>query len=145
MTFYNTAFPCLVSRLGVWSGLDLLESVLDIVRQTALGLDRLQLARVRFTSHLHLLVDPAPFNTLHFSVSMCSNLEPPQNGNIVTTSTQFGGKATYSCTEGYQLEGDEVRTCQANGFWSGSAPFCSSKRNLHKTLHRTFITFRHHP
>ena len=111
----------------MWSGLDLLESVLDIVRQTALGLDRLQLARVRFTSHLHLLVDPAPFNTLHFSVSMCSNLEPPQNGNIVTTSTQFGGKATYSCTEGYQLEGDEVRTCQANGFWSGSAPFCSSK------------------
>ncbi|CAI8000473.1 Sushi, von Willebrand factor type A, EGF and pentraxin domain-containing protein 1, partial [Geodia barretti] len=58
-------------------------------------------------------------------ISMCSNLEPPQNGNIVTTSTQFGGKATYSCTEGYQLEGDEVRTCQANGFWSGSAPFCS--------------------
>ena len=145
MTFYNTAFPCLVSRLGVRSGLDLLESVLDIVRQTARGLDRLQLARVRFTSSLHLLVDPALFNTLHFSVSMCSNLEPPQNGNIVTTSTQFGGRATYSCTEGYQLEGDEVRTCQANGFWSGSAPFCSSKPNLHKTLHRTSITFRHHP
>ena len=67
------------------------------------------------------------------TVSSCGNLEPPQKGNIMTTSTVFQGRATYSCIEGYQLVGEAVRICQANSFWSGTAPFCTSKINLYQT------------
>ena len=73
------------------------------------------------------LPPPPPPSLSYLPVSVCSTLEAPQNGNIVTTSTQFGGRATYSCVEGYRLVGTATRVCQSSGFWSGSAPFCSSK------------------
>ena len=32
--------------------------------------------------------------------------------------------ASYSCSEGYDLDGDMIRTCQANGQWDGTDPTC---------------------
>ena len=61
------------------------------------------------------------------SVSECGSLEPPLNGNIETTGTKFWAEATYSCNSGFVLVGDAVRTCEASGFWSGTAPFCTGR------------------
>ena len=57
----------------------------------------------------------------------CSTLTNPANGQVShTAGTTFGQNATYSCNTGYNLVGDNTRTCQANGMWSGSVPTCQS-------------------
>ena len=35
-----------------------------------------------------------------------------------------GSTATYSCNEGYNLNGVEERVCQSDGEWSDIAPVC---------------------
>ena len=32
--------------------------------------------------------------------------------------------ARYSCDSGFELIGNTIRTCQANGTWSGMPPIC---------------------
>ena len=55
----------------------------------------------------------------------CGNLSDPANGQVDhTAGTTFGQTATYSCNTGYNLVGDNTRTCQASGNWSGSAATC---------------------
>jgi len=46
------------------------------------------------------------------------------NGSVSGRFTTYGSVATYSCAAGYALSGSAVRTCQANGMWSGTAPVC---------------------
>lgn len=58
------------------------------------------------------------------AVFTCSSLDDPANGQVVTTGFEVGDTATYICNEGYSLQGQEMRQCQSNGVWSGSAPFC---------------------
>ena len=41
--------------------------------------------------------------------------------------TTVGSDATYSCDPGLSLVGDETRTCQPYGYWSGSVPCCKNK------------------
>ena len=55
----------------------------------------------------------------------CGNLTNPVNGQIShTAGTTFGQTAIYSCNTGFNLVGDNTRTCQATGVWSQSAPTC---------------------
>ena len=55
----------------------------------------------------------------------CGSLTDPANGQVnQTAGTTLGQTATYSCNTGYNLVGDSIRTCQATGNWSGSAPTC---------------------
>ena len=39
----------------------------------------------------------------------------------------FGSQANYSCSEGYVLNGNSTRMCQADGQWSGSEPTCEGQ------------------
>ena len=61
----------------------------------------------------------------------CGDLDEPENGEVSLTGTTLGSKATYSCDDGYVLEGESRRDCQSNGKWSGKAPTC--ERMLHLT------------
>ena len=62
---------------------------------------------------------------LFFTAVDCGNLNDPANGQVNhTAGTTFRQTATYSCSTGYNLVGDSIRTCQAEGEWSGSAPTC---------------------
>ena len=55
---------------------------------------------------------------------VCSNLPSPANGQVVISSLLVGSRATYTCSSGYVLVGEESRTCQSDGNWSGRAPIC---------------------
>ena len=37
----------------------------------------------------------------------------------------MGATATYTCNTGYTLNGNNTRTCQASGTWTGSDPTCN--------------------
>lgn len=54
----------------------------------------------------------------------CPALENPAHGEVVPTSLNVDGQASYTCQEGYSLSSREVRKCRANGTWSGAAPTC---------------------
>ena len=64
----------------------------------------------------------------------CDSLSSFANGVITyrfdrTSPFDFGTTATYSCNEGYYLEGEDVRTCVVdvsgvNGSWTGLTPRC---------------------
>ncbi|XP_064386242.1 sushi, von Willebrand factor type A, EGF and pentraxin domain-containing protein 1-like [Halichondria panicea] len=55
----------------------------------------------------------------------CGSLDDPINGRVTTTGTTYQGTATYTCDTGYTRSGGQTRTCQANGYWSGSEPSCN--------------------
>ena len=58
----------------------------------------------------------------------CGILENPVNGTVSVTETTTSSTASYSCSgSNYVLMGDAVRTCQADGMWSGSAPTCGEQ------------------
>ena len=64
---------------------------------------------------------------LYLTVVDCGTLTNPASGHVShTAGTTFGQTATYSCNAGYRLVGDNTRTCQVTGVWSGSAPTCHS-------------------
>ena len=60
----------------------------------------------------------------------CGSLEAPENGAVSLDTTILGGLATYNCSVGYNLMGDEQRTCTTEGVWSGSDPECESKKAI---------------
>ena len=57
----------------------------------------------------------------------CGELPPPENGDISIPDTTVGSEATFECSLGFILVGDDVRVCQANGKWSGKQPICIRK------------------
>ena len=58
--------------------------------------------------------------------------EPPQptNGELVLSETTYGSMATFSCNQGYDLIGSEVRVCQADGSWDGEITVCERKTDI---------------
>ncbi|ELT94722.1 hypothetical protein CAPTEDRAFT_112484, partial [Capitella teleta] len=58
----------------------------------------------------------------------CNYPGRPTNGDIDGTSPAiFGTVATFSCDDGFSLNGNSEIICQANGKWSGSKPSCVCK------------------
>ncbi|XP_072164876.1 sushi, von Willebrand factor type A, EGF and pentraxin domain-containing protein 1-like [Diadema setosum] len=61
----------------------------------------------------------------------CGEPDDLENGNVGSNSNTFGDTATYSCNDGYDLEGEPTRTCESNNNdgvqWSGDAPTCKAK------------------
>ena len=62
-----------------------------------------------------------------FAVISCGNLTDPRNGHVKVESTRYQGIAKYECSSGYELLGQDVRTCQISGQWSGTHPQCNGK------------------
>ena len=57
-------------------------------------------------------------------LTMCDPLSDPANGMVTVPSRIVGSVATYECDTGREVVGDETRTCQVDGQWSGSEPTC---------------------
>ena len=58
--------------------------------------------------------------------SSCARLRSPDNGDVDQTSSEIESVATYSCFDGFSLQGSQTRRCERDGRWSGSAPTCKS-------------------
>ena len=56
----------------------------------------------------------------------CGLLPSPDNGTIIISETTFESVSTFSCNEGFNQSGSLLRTCQANGEWSGNDTICTS-------------------
>ncbi|XP_019647923.1 PREDICTED: LOW QUALITY PROTEIN: sushi, von Willebrand factor type A, EGF and pentraxin domain-containing protein 1-like [Branchiostoma belcheri] len=56
----------------------------------------------------------------------CLTLDPPANGRVVG-SNLYGDTVTFVCDYGYELIGDQRRTCQSDQQWSGTQPYCQRK------------------
>ena len=61
------------------------------------------------------------------SVVQCSPLSSPVNGAVQMDDPMYSSMASYSCDQGFGLQGDATRTCQADGTWSGATPRCRSE------------------
>lgn len=58
------------------------------------------------------------------------NSQPIENGRVIhlnQSQTTFGSQVKYVCYEDYVLVGNDLRQCQADGKWSGKAPYCAYK------------------
>jgi len=59
----------------------------------------------------------------------CPVLTDPDNGEVDCSfeddeEPTEGDTCTYQCDDGYMLNGDMTRVCQADETWSGSDPTC---------------------
>ena len=63
---------------------------------------------------------------MHTAV-VCNQLHHPTNGSVVFSETTFMSSATYSCSEGYKLNGSAVRMCNATGHWIPDEPACDRR------------------
>lgn len=57
----------------------------------------------------------------------CGTLAVPMNGSITGRETTFPNEVTFSCDEGFLLNGSTVRRCQADGSWSGTETSCEGE------------------
>ena len=64
------------------------------------------------------------FDYISVTAVPCGNLSSPANGRVRIDGSTFGSQANYSCSEGYVLNDNSSRMCQADGQWSGSEPTC---------------------
>ena len=66
---------------------------------------------------------------LHVCIVTCGNLEVPSNGSINCSSNnqplQYKDSCTVQCNDGYELQGSEIRQCEASGKWNGSRTLCN--------------------
>jgi CUB/sushi domain-containing protein len=60
------------------------------------------------------------------SVVMCPTLLDPLNGNVLWTNFSVNGTATYTCNGGFELVGNEMRTCLSDGVWNNEEPVCTA-------------------
>ena len=65
--------------------------------------------------------------------------------NCTGNGNEFNDQCTFTCDEGYERKGSSVRTCQADGTWSGTAASCEGtlKHNNFVISHKGFgLTWR---
>lgn len=57
-------------------------------------------------------------------VNWCPSLEVPSNGNIEVKGLRANDTVKYTCNKGHKLIGNQNRTCQLGGKWTGDDPVC---------------------
>ncbi|KAH3840886.1 hypothetical protein DPMN_114344 [Dreissena polymorpha] len=55
----------------------------------------------------------------------CPGLTNPTSGAVNMTTDGLTSIATYTCSHGYHLEGDNQLMCNTSGQWEGTVPVCS--------------------
>ena len=73
------------------------------------------------------------YSSKYVAVVTCSIARAPRNGHRPICSgapreNVYGTVCTYSCDNGYIIEGQESLTCQESGVWSHPEPQCKGKQ-----------------
>ncbi|CAI8052865.1 CUB and sushi domain-containing protein 3 [Geodia barretti] len=55
----------------------------------------------------------------------CPTLSDPDNGNLILSGNTFGQTAEYTCNNGFNLVGESILMCGADGQWIGDSPVCA--------------------
>ncbi|KAI5629830.1 sushi, von Willebrand factor type A, EGF and pentraxin domain-containing protein 1 isoform X1 [Silurus asotus] len=58
---------------------------------------------------------------------VCAVLSPPENGFFIQNmcNNQYNSACGVRCLPGFELQGSNIRLCQADGTWSGEPPICT--------------------
>uniref|UniRef100_A0A3B4D3E6 E-selectin n=2 Tax=Pygocentrus nattereri TaxID=42514 RepID=A0A3B4D3E6_PYGNA len=54
----------------------------------------------------------------------CPTLEDPANGRIICSGESFGSSCSFSCNDGFSLQGAPHITCTESAQWSQEKPYC---------------------
>lgn len=57
----------------------------------------------------------------------CGDPGSPVNAIRLLSATTLSSQVQFQCVEGHEMEGDAVRSCQADGQWTGTLPRCVRK------------------
>ena len=70
------------------------------------------------------------------AVVRCPHLTEPENGNKSVTGYMVGSTAKFWCFPQYKMlcNDYELRVCEENGKWSGSAAVCAEKTSRYLIL-----------
>ena len=60
----------------------------------------------------------------------CPRLAHPINGHIVSLNEGNNGVMIFSCDQGTQMIGPEIRVCQRNATWTGTTTYCKCSYTL---------------
>ena len=66
--------------------------------------------------------------------TQCDDLSVPSNGEIASCDSfkvgvsYEGDTCNFTCNTGYELTGNDTRTCQSDGNWSGTDDVCRRGR-----------------
>lgn len=62
-------------------------------------------------------------------ITSCWDLDvfPPKNGKRIGDDFSIGSTVTFSCDEGYELDGESKLTCRPDGQWSDRTPLCKDR------------------
>lgn len=61
------------------------------------------------------------------SAKDCGILSVPLNGSLTGSETTFPNEVTFSCDDGFILNGSSVRHCLSDGSWSGIQTSCEGE------------------
>jgi len=77
----------------------------------------------------------------------CGHPGEPANGTLMSTEILFypGEEIVYSCKKGFLLIGEDKRTCEADGSWSGFLPSCKENLALLKPATQSDILWSYRP
>ena len=64
----------------------------------------------------------------------CGYPGAPGNGQAQYSTTTYNSVVTYTCEDGYTLQGSYNRTCQSDMEWTGSVPQCNRETKLWSTV-----------
>ncbi|KAI4890927.1 hypothetical protein NFI96_009969 [Prochilodus magdalenae] len=54
----------------------------------------------------------------------CQVLEDPVNGRIICSGDSYGSSCSFSCNDGFHLQGATEMTCTESALWSHNVPYC---------------------
>lgn len=63
--------------------------------------------------------------SVHCEMVTCPQPVPISYGTINGLSLTYGAQIVYSCLLGFELIGEDTRTCEQSGVWSGQEPACT--------------------
>ena len=79
------------------------------------------------------------------TVKTCAVLPNQAHGTKTCTGNgnEYNDQCTFTCDLGYERKGSAVRTCQANGQWSGTQATCEGIQIQTCFYENQFIGFSH--